>query len=98
VWTAQFWKDTAERAIKTAAQAALGVFTALSVASVQGGFDWGAWAAGLGLTVALSFVTSILSSFVGAKGTASVVGSVVTSTLFWTVAIAGTGVAVVLLL
>lgn len=68
IWTGAFWKDTAERAIKTAAQTAGAVL-------VVGTPIWEVdWTAGLGITAtatALSVLTSIASSGVGTKGTAA---------------------------
>lgn len=68
MWTADFWKDTAERAVKTAAQTAGGV---LIIGTPIWEIDW---QAGLGITATatvLSLLTSIASAGVGTKGTAS---------------------------
>jgi hypothetical protein len=70
MWTAAFWKDAVERAVKTAAQTAVGLFAALNVA---GDVDWAAWAIGLGVAVVLSFVTSLASSLAGNNTSASLV-------------------------
>ena len=69
MWTARFWKDAAERAIKTAVQVATPMVAAASLDKV----DW----ATAGLTVAsavlLSLFSSILSSQVGKPEDASLV-------------------------
>ncbi|MBB1023344.1 MULTISPECIES: holin [unclassified Dietzia] len=68
MWTATFWKDAAERAVKTAAQTAGGVL-------VVGVPIWEVdWTAGLGITAtatALSLLTSIASSGRGDHESAS---------------------------
>ena len=69
MWTKAFWKDALERAIKTAAQAALASVGAVSYAN--GGVTWGSTLVGLGIGVGLSFVTSLLSSLVGDSRSAS---------------------------
>lgn len=71
MWTSQFWKDAIERAVKTAAQAALASIGAVSWAN--GGVTWGSTLVGLGIGVGLSFITSILSSLVGDRTSASLV-------------------------
>lgn len=68
MWTAAFWKDTAERAVKTAAQTAGGV---LIVGTPIWDIDW---SAGLGITAtatALSILTSVASSGRGDHESAS---------------------------
>lgn len=69
LWTKAFWKDAIERAVKTAAQAALASIGAVSWAN--GGVTWGSTLVGLGIGVGLSFVTSVLSSLVGSSSSAS---------------------------
>lgn len=68
MWTAAFWKDASERAVKTAAQTAGGVL-------VVGVPIWEVdWTAGLGITAtatALSLLTSIASSGRGDHESAS---------------------------
>jgi hypothetical protein len=72
MWTASFWKDAVERAIKTAAQAVvlgLGLGEGLDAFSVD-------YKLALGFAVGgamLSLLTSVASAGVGNKGTASVV-------------------------
>lgn len=70
MWTKKFWKDAIERAVKTAAQTALGLFVGLS-ATV--GFDWAAFLTGLAIATGLSFVTSLLSSLAGSSTSASAI-------------------------
>ena len=73
MWTAAFWKDTAERAIKTAAQTAGSI---LIVGTPIWELDW---ATGLGITAtatALSVVTSIASTGRGDHESASALGYV----------------------
>jgi len=70
MWSKAFWKDAVERAVKTAAQVAVGLVTALNVTT---GFDWQTFLVGLGIATGLSFVTSILSSLAGSPNSASVV-------------------------
>ena len=72
MFTKQFWKDAAERAVKTAAQAAV-VVVGADVANVFE-LDWNEMA-GLSIGAALlSVLTSIASEPFGEKGTASLVG------------------------
>lgn len=74
MWTMAFWKDASERALKTAAQALLslwvvgGAFNILTV-------SWGpALGVSLGAAV-VSLLTSVVSSSVGDKGTASLIST-----------------------
>lgn len=70
MWTLAFWKDTAERAVKTAAQA---VILGLGLAQGANLFEMD-WRAALGLAAGgavLSLLTSIVSAPFGNKGTAS---------------------------
>lgn len=62
--------DIAERAVKTAAQAAIGVLGAGAVGVLDA--DWGAVGSVSGLAAVLSVLTSIASTGFGQKGTASV--------------------------
>lgn len=69
--TAQFWYDTAERAVKTAAQTALGSLVVVNVPVWD--LDW---SAGLGITATAtiaSVLTSIISSGKGDHQSASLV-------------------------
>lgn len=68
MWTADFWKDTAERAVKTAAQTGAAL---LVVGTPIWEIDW---TAGLGITAtatALSILTSLASSGRGDHESAS---------------------------
>ncbi|PLW03994.1 holin [Corynebacterium ulcerans] len=72
----EFWKDLAERAIKTFAQALLAV---LAVGVPIWDLDW-ASAMGIAATATLiSALSSVASIRVGVQGTASVVGAIVRS-------------------
>jgi hypothetical protein len=74
MYTAQFWKDATERAVKTAAQAVI-LFLGADVALDAVSADWPSAASfALGGAV-LSYLTSIVSAPMGDKGTASVVHS-----------------------
>jgi len=69
IWTVEFWKDAAERAVKTAAQttAASVLVTNVPVWDID-------WTAGVGIVATAtigSVLTSILSSGIGTPGTAS---------------------------
>lgn len=70
MYTVTFWKDAAERALKTAAQVIIGFFVAgISLFDV----DWGnAWSVAAAAAV-LSLLTSFVSAPVNEKGTASLV-------------------------
>ncbi|UZT28710.1 holin [Nocardia phage NS-I] len=69
MFTLNFWRDTAERAVKTAAQSLGGALAGYAAT----GFSWtGALIAG-GVAAALSVLTSLASAPVGTKGTASLV-------------------------
>jgi hypothetical protein len=70
MWTATFWKDAAERAIKTAAQTLLGVIAGLQVTT---GMDWETTLIAAGIATGLSVLTSLLSSLSGTSSSASVV-------------------------
>lgn len=70
MFTAQFWKQAAERAIKTFAQ------TLVATGVVVGVAGWDKWQAALiasAIAAALSVVTSVASIGVGDKGTPSLV-------------------------
>lgn len=62
MWTGKFWKDAAERALKSAAQGALLYFGGDQI------FDaWHANWAGIGAVAASAAVLSVLTSLVSAK-------------------------------
>lgn len=71
MWGAVFWKDTAERALKTAAQ----VFATVLIAAGTGllDTDWKAALSAAGMAAVLSVLTSLGSGVVNPDGTASVV-------------------------
>jgi hypothetical protein len=75
--TRDFVLDTAERAIKTFAQALIGYFTAGALDVLTA--DWGEALAVAGTAVLLSLLTSLLSLKLGNSGTASATDAVVTS-------------------
>lgn len=72
MWTRKFWKDVAERAVKSAAQALL-----MLLVGDQAFNAWRAdWAMASGVAagaVVLSVLTSIVSSWVGDSSSASMV-------------------------
>ena len=64
--TAKFWKETAERAIKTFAQSALAMISADAVSVIE--LDWEA-IVGIGATAAvISVLTSVASAGSGPEG------------------------------
>lgn len=68
MFTKAFWKDTAERAIKTLAQSLGGALAGYTI-----GQDWKAALVGAAVTTASSLLTSMASAPLGTKGTASLV-------------------------
>lgn len=64
IWTRPFWKATAERAVKTVAQAAVAVLTADVSGLLE--VDWAQTASIAGLAGLVSVLTSVAS---GADGT-----------------------------
>lgn len=71
MWAARFWKDAAERAAKSAAQA-LVIYLGAGVFSIWG-TDWKAAGGIAGSAALLSVLTSLLSSKVGDSTSASLV-------------------------
>lgn len=69
MWTKTFWLDATERAVKTAAQSAIGVLTATSVDAI----DWAAGLGVVGVATAVSLLTSLVSSNRGDTDSASLV-------------------------
>jgi hypothetical protein len=69
MWTTQFWKDAAERAIKTAVQVAIPMITATSLDKI----DWKASGLVIASAVLLSVLSSLISSRVGSPADASLV-------------------------
>jgi hypothetical protein len=71
VFNAQFWKDTAERAVKTFAQALAAVFGAEGLGLLNA--PWGTALSTAGMAAVLSVLTSVASASAGTPGTASLV-------------------------
>lgn len=69
MFTLKFWRDTAERAVKTAAQSLGGALAGYAAT----GFSWTGALISAGVATALSVLTSIASADLGDKGTASAV-------------------------
>lgn len=62
MWTVDFWKATAERAVKTAAQAAIALFAAgVTILDI----DWGQGAAVVATATLLSVLSSVASNNFG---------------------------------
>lgn len=72
MWTASFWKQAAERAIKTAAQVALAFFVVGTTDLLS--VDWQAVASGVGVAVIASLLTSVASLPFGPENSPSLVG------------------------
>lgn len=70
---ATYFKDLAERALKTAAQTAL---AAIGTTAALSEVDWTVVGDVTGLAVVLSVLTSLLSGFGGSGGTASLVSEI----------------------
>lgn len=68
--SASFVRDAAERALKTAAQTAVGLLTADQIIGLLD-VDWGQGASVVGLATLISLLTSVASARVGERGTAS---------------------------
>jgi hypothetical protein len=79
LFTASFWLDTAERAIKTAAQTVLGL-VGTNVVDVTS-LDWQEVGIAAAFTTGLSVLTSIVSSGIGEPGTASLLNPAPPDTL-----------------
>lgn len=71
MWTVKFWRETAERAIKTAAQAALAFFVIGQTDLMS--LDWLVVLSGAGVAAIASILTSLASSPFGTPGTPSLV-------------------------
>jgi len=75
MWTSEFWKQAAERAVKTFAQ------TLVAAGLVVGVAGWDEWQAALiaaGIAALLSVATSVASAGFGDKGTPSLVSETLT--------------------
>lgn len=68
MFTRSFWKDLAERAIKTASQAIAGALVGFTV-----GQDWKPAVLAAAVTTLASIFTSLASAPLGSSGTASAV-------------------------
>lgn len=79
LFTATFWLDALERAIKTAAQTVLGSI-GVNVANVTN-LKWGEIGVLVAFTTGFSILTSIVSSGIGEPGTASVLNPAPPDTL-----------------
>lgn len=71
MWTARFWRQAAERAVKTAAQTALAFFVVGTTDLLS--LDWLAVFSGVGVAVIASLLTSVASEPFGTQGTPSLV-------------------------
>ncbi|HEV2778535.1 MAG TPA: holin [Actinophytocola sp.] len=69
MFTAVFWKDTAERALKTSAQVLATVLIAAGTGLLD--TDWTAALSTAGMAMVLSVLTSLCSELVHPTGTAS---------------------------
>lgn len=72
MWTATFWRQTTERAVKTAAQAALAFFVVGQTDLLA--VDWTVVASGAGVAAIASVLTSLASAPFGPEGSPSLVG------------------------
>ena len=71
MWTRAFWKDSAERSIKTFAQTAVSFLVIGTTGVLE--VDWEQIVSVSGVAALASILTSIASDRVGTKGTASLV-------------------------
>ena len=71
MWSRAFWKDSAERAIKTFAQTAVSFLVIGTTGVLE--VDWEQIVSVSGVAALASILTSIASDRVGTKGTASLV-------------------------
>ena len=72
MWTLVFWRQTAERAIKTAAQAALAFFIVGQTVFAE--VDWSVVAGGTAVAAIASVLTSLASAPFGPVESPSLVG------------------------
>ena len=71
MWTRAFWKDSAERSIKTFAQTAVSFLVIGTTGVLE--VNWEQIVSVSGIAALASVLTSIASDRVGTKGTASLV-------------------------
>ena len=71
MWTTEWWKQVAERALKTAAQAGLAFFIVGQTVFTE--IDWAVVAGGMGVAAIASVLTSIASTPFGPQGSPSLV-------------------------
>lgn len=71
MWTQSFWRQAAERAVKTFAQAMVAVLTAGATGLLE--VDWGQSFSVAGLAAVVSLLTSVATSGMGPQGTPSAV-------------------------
>ena len=74
IFSLVFWKDAFERAIKTAAQAALGLWAVADQGFEVLSVDWRTALVAAGSGALLSVLTSIISAPLSSDETASLVG------------------------
>ena len=79
LFTATFWLDALERAVKTAAQTVLGLIGTNAATAVS--LDWQQIGIATAFTTGLSVLTSIVSSGIGEPGTASLLNPAPPDTL-----------------
>lgn len=72
MWTIGFWKQAVERAVKTAAQAALAFFIVGQTVFTE--IDWGVVAGGAAVAAIASVLTSLASAPFGPEDSPSLVG------------------------
>lgn len=69
MWTLSFWRDAAERALRTAAQSALATLGVDGLGLLN--VDWGGTASVAGLAALASVLTSVVASRTGDPDSAS---------------------------
>lgn len=76
MWTVQFWKDVAERAIKTFVYALLGALPSTAATQPVVGWPWATALTIAGGATLLSVLGSLISLPIGGNGTASLTKAV----------------------
>lgn len=71
MFSLNFWKDTAERVIRTSANAGLGLLIASDVVHIMQ-VDWAGWLQAVALVALISLLDCLSTARIGRKGTASV--------------------------